>query len=175
MDANSSHRAAFVFLSQGQRGETHAHFWRGPRALYDVARTAAELDPDQRFFRERVSQGLAERVRDTDADRAQTVLAAYARQRDDLLARIVGVLDADMRVRSAWLSGSFGRGDADAWSDFDLHVAVEDDELAGFWAARYDLYAHVGRPVLVQPEMKSNAQPGAHFQLVVFMDHSKLT
>src|SRR3981189_3599993 len=99
-------------------------------------------------------------------DQAQTLLAGYTRQRDDLLARIVGVLDADVRVRSAWLSGSFGRGEADAWSDFDLHVAVEDDGLVGFWAARHDLYAQVGRPVLVQPEMKSNAQPGAHFQLV---------
>ena len=38
----------------------------------------------------------------------------YARQRDDLLARIVGVLEADVRVRSVWLSGSFGRGEADA-------------------------------------------------------------
>ena len=114
------------------------------------------------------SQGLAERMSDIDADQAQTLLAAYTRQRDDLLVRIVGVLDADMRVGSAWLSGSFGRGEADAWSDFDLHVAVEDDELAGFWAARHDLYAQVGRPVLVQPEMRSNALPGGHFQLVVF-------
>ena len=105
---------------------------------------------------------------DIDADQPERELAAYTRLRDDLLVRIVGVLHADPRVRSAWLSGSFGRGEADAWSDFDLHVAVEDDDLVGFWAARHDLYAQVGRPVLVQPEMKSNAQPGAHFQLVVF-------
>ena len=105
---------------------------------------------------------------DIDADQAQPLLAAYTRQRDDLLARIVGVLDADMRVRSAWLSGSFGRGEADAWSDLDLHVAIDDDKLVDVWVARHDLYAQVGRPVLVQPEMKSNAQPGAHFQLVVF-------
>ena len=105
---------------------------------------------------------------DIDADQPERELAAYTGLRDDLLVRIVGVLHADLRVRSAWLSGSFGRGEADAWSDFDLHVAVEDDELVGFWAARHRLYAQVGRPVLVQPEMKSNAQPGAHFQLVVF-------
>lgn len=105
---------------------------------------------------------------ESGADQAHTLLAGCTRPRDDLLARIVGVLDADVRVRSAWLSGSFGRGEADAWSDFDLHVAVEDDELVGFWAARHDLYARVGRPVLVQPEMTSNAQPGAHFQPVLF-------
>ena len=33
-------RAAFVFLSQGQRGETDVHLWRGARALYDVVRAA---------------------------------------------------------------------------------------------------------------------------------------
>ena len=32
------------------------------------------------------------------ADQAQTLLAGYTRQRDNLLARIVGVLDADVRV-----------------------------------------------------------------------------
>jgi serine/threonine-protein kinase len=42
-------RAAFVFLSEGQRGENDVHLWRGSRALYDVARTATELDPDKRF------------------------------------------------------------------------------------------------------------------------------
>jgi predicted nucleotidyltransferase len=105
---------------------------------------------------------------DIAADQPERELATYARQRDDLLVRIVGVLHADQRVRSAWLSGSFGRGEADAWSDLDLHVAVDDDELVAFWAARHDLFAQVGRPVLVQPEIESNAQPGGHFQLVVF-------
>ena len=42
-------RAAFVFLSAGQRGETDARLWRASRALYDVARAATELDPDKRF------------------------------------------------------------------------------------------------------------------------------
>ena len=72
---------------------------------------------------------------ESGADQAHTLLAGFTRQRDDLLARIVGVLGADVRVPSVWLSGSFGRGEADAWSDFDLHVAVEDDELVGFWAS----------------------------------------
>jgi predicted nucleotidyltransferase len=112
---------------------------------------------------------------DPDADQPDRQLAAYAHQRDDLLARIIGVLHADPRVRSAWLSGAFGRGEADAWSDLDLHIAVVNDELVGFWAARHDLYAQVGRPVLVQPEMKSNAQPGAHFSWLCLTDHWKLT
>ena len=42
-------RAAFVFLSEGQRGENDVHLWRGGRALCNVARAATELDPDKRF------------------------------------------------------------------------------------------------------------------------------
>src|SRR5439155_23219948 len=42
-------RAAFVFLSEGQRGENDMHLWRCRRTLYDVARAATELDPDKRF------------------------------------------------------------------------------------------------------------------------------
>lgn len=95
-------------------------------------------------------------------------LADYASRRDALLARIVGMLEADQRVRAAWLSGSFGRGEADAWSDLDLHIVVDDHLLAGFWSERDGLYIRVGQPVLVQPEMESNSQAGGHFQLVVY-------
>ncbi|WP_151082779.1 nucleotidyltransferase domain-containing protein [Nocardioides cynanchi] len=43
---------------------------------------------------------------------------------DALLARVVEVLEADARVRALWLSGSVGRGAADAGSDLDLVVTV---------------------------------------------------
>lgn len=43
---------------------------------------------------------------------------------DDLLARVVGSLEADERVRAVWLSGSVGRGVADAGSDLDLVLTV---------------------------------------------------
>ena len=96
-------------------------------------------------------------------------LEAYGRGRDALLARIRALLQADPRVDAAWLSGSFGRGEADAWSDLDLHVAVRDAELDAFLAERPALYARVGRPVLVQHEFaQSNSLPGARFQLVWF-------
>jgi len=42
-------RAAFVFLSEGQRGENTTCTLAGKSALYDVARVATELDPDKRF------------------------------------------------------------------------------------------------------------------------------
>jgi predicted nucleotidyltransferase len=95
-------------------------------------------------------------------------LAEYVQQRDALLGRIDEVLRADPRVAAAWLTGSFGRGEEDAWSDFDLHVAVHDAHFESFWNERSQLYARLADPVLIQNEIPSNAQPGGHFQLVVF-------
>ncbi|MBV9359233.1 MAG: hypothetical protein JO023_27300, partial [Chloroflexi bacterium] len=88
--------------------------------------------------------------------------------RTALLRRIVRELETDERVGAVWLTGSIGRREDDAWSDLDLHVAVWDSYLEAFWAQRDGLYARVGRPVLIQREMPSNAQPGSHFQLVIF-------
>ncbi len=47
-----------------------------------------------------------------------------------LLERIVAVVSADDRVEQAWLSGSFGRGVGDAWSDIDITAVVEEEDLA---------------------------------------------
>jgi predicted nucleotidyltransferase len=88
--------------------------------------------------------------------------------REPLLRHIVEELRADARVAAAWLTGSIGRGEADAWSDLDLHVAIYDQHLSAFWAGRFALYERVGRPVLVQGDMPSNAQAGGHFQPVIF-------
>ncbi|MFZ2015694.1 MAG: nucleotidyltransferase domain-containing protein [Nocardioides sp.] len=44
----------------------------------------------------------------------------------DLLSRVVDHLEGDPRVRAIWLSGSVGRGVADAGSDLDLVVTVAD-------------------------------------------------
>lgn len=91
-----------------------------------------------------------------------------AAKRYALQARIIQVLRADTRVAAAWLTGSIGRGEADAWSDLDLHVAIFDEHLGSFWTDRVGLYQLVGRPVLIQRELPSNAQAGGHFQLVIF-------
>ncbi|KQW70870.1 hypothetical protein ASE17_18605 [Phenylobacterium sp. Root77] len=47
-----------------------------------------------------------------------------------LLDQLKAALAADPRIRSAWLSGSFGKGESDAWSDIDLTVVVAPDDLA---------------------------------------------
>lgn len=47
----------------------------------------------------------------------------------DILRRIQSQLEADDRVVALWLAGSHGRGSADALSDIDLWLAIEDDAI----------------------------------------------
>lgn len=43
----------------------------------------------------------------------------------DLAERARAVLEADERVRAAWLTGSIAEGRGDAWSDLDLRLALQ--------------------------------------------------
>jgi hypothetical protein len=56
----------------------------------------------------------------------------WARLRDAWLEATASVLDVDRRVLGWGLVGSFGRGDADAWSDLDLLVFVHDRYFGEF-------------------------------------------
>ena len=67
---------------------------------------------------------------------------------DALFDQAVEVFAADERVRAVWLSGSLGRGDADAMSDLDLIVAVADEALPDFAAQWPDWLAHI-TPTLI--------------------------
>ena len=40
--------------------------------------------------------------------------------------------ESDPRIRAAWLTGSFGKGMADRWSDVDAHLLIESSALAEF-------------------------------------------
>jgi predicted nucleotidyltransferase len=95
-------------------------------------------------------------------------LSQYAKERDALLERIVQEIESDTRVAAAWLAGSIGRGEADAWSDLDLHLAIDTDHLARFLAERETFYRRVGHPILIQEEKTSDSQAGARFQLVQY-------
>lgn len=95
-------------------------------------------------------------------------LSEYAKERDALLEQIRNVLEADARVMAAWLSGSFGRGEEDEWSDLDLHLAIADEHLAEFLEQRAGLYPRVGQRILIQDEMPSDSQARARFQLVYY-------
>jgi len=47
-------------------------------------------------------------------------------------------------VLAAWLAGSFGRGDADEFSDVDLLVVIGDEERGAFLPGARRLYAQLG-------------------------------
>ena len=48
------------------------------------------------------------------------------------LERLGAALLSEPRIRAAWLSGSFGRGDADRYSDIDLNLFLESTSLEAF-------------------------------------------
>jgi hypothetical protein len=50
-----------------------------------------------------------------------------------LLEHATEVLGRDERILAAWLGGSFATGEADPWSDLDIHCCVSDDAGPGFW------------------------------------------
>lgn len=103
-----------------------------------------------------------------DTDTQIHPLMRLGQRRDALLERIVEELKADPRVDAVWLSGSFGRGEEDAWSDLDIHVTVDDASVPGFLDERPSLYEAVAQPILVQRDKASNSMPGGSFQLVVY-------
>jgi predicted nucleotidyltransferase len=93
---------------------------------------------------------------------------SFSEARERLLVRIVAALQRNQRVVGAWLSGSFGRDEADEWADLDLHVAVEDAELASFLSERLDLYQAIGEVNLLQDEIPGAGFVGDSFHLVIF-------
>ncbi len=46
------------------------------------------------------------------------------------LAHLLPALYSEPWLKAIWLSGSFARGDADRWSDLNLHLLVDDDRAA---------------------------------------------
>lgn len=55
------------------------------------------------------------------------VLDEYATARSRLLADIAAQFEEDRRVVAAWLTGSLGRGNADAISDIDITIVLTDE------------------------------------------------
>jgi hypothetical protein len=102
-----------------------------------------------------------------ESDPART-LPELAAKRDAVLSRIIALIEADERVVAAWLTGSFGRGEDDAWSDVDLHLAIDDAHFDAWWSDREARYRRIAPPLLIQREKPSNAQEGGRFQLVWF-------
>ena len=106
--------------------------------------------------------------------------ADHETARDTLIGRITAILGDDARFAAAWLGGSLGRGDGDAWSDIDLWLAVADSavpelcnrpdgESATLSPARADLIARFGEPAVVG-ENPQNAGPDGVAMNVVYAD-----
>lgn len=66
-----------------------------------------------------------------------------------LLGRLVELLQAEPLVLAAWLYGSHGRGEADAYSDLDVWVVAED--VTGLLARWPELAAGLGPLVQLEP------------------------
>ncbi|MBA2277205.1 MAG: nucleotidyltransferase domain-containing protein [Chloroflexia bacterium] len=92
----------------------------------------------------------------------RALLHQRQKERDDLLATIMETLRADERVVAAWLAGSLGRGDADALSDLDLWVIVENDAIASIAADPRDFVASIAEPCLVIEEPRNASRGGAY-------------
>lgn len=50
-------------------------------------------------------------------------------KQDALIRGITSALQSDAKIQGAWLGGSFGRGDADAWSDVDVYVLTGESDV----------------------------------------------
>ncbi len=68
----------------------------------------------------------------------------------DLIDRVVEDLALDPQVRGLWLTGSFGAGTADEFSDVDMFVLVADSHLAAFVDGWLEQVAPRYRPLLAR-------------------------
>ncbi|MEZ4572976.1 MAG: nucleotidyltransferase domain-containing protein [Thermomicrobiales bacterium] len=104
----------------------------------------------------------------------------YLQHRTAFLEKARLELERDGRFLAAWLEGSFGRGEADGYSDVDLWVAVEDDVAgsicerngaarAGTVAARREILDRFGDPAIVH-EHHGNAPPGGSFTSSIYRE-----
>ena len=53
---------------------------------------------------------------------------------DEYLHALAAKLEADDGIKAAWLEGSFGRGNADRYSDLDIHLLLAQDHVEAFRA-----------------------------------------
>lgn len=83
--------------------------------------------------------------------RRPAALSVLAGGYQSLFDRAVDVLLADERVRALWVHGSVGRGEADASSDLDLILAVEDQAFDELWSTWPDWLALITPTVIARP------------------------
>lgn len=110
--------------------------------------------------------------------RQPNTLQEFAANRSKMLEQITRILNEDDRFVAAWLTGSFGRHDADEISDLDLTVVVENAFVemlcfrshqvgASTTPERYALFSQFGRPHIIH-ENHQNAPADSSFTFVLY-------
>jgi hypothetical protein len=94
-------------------------------------------------------------------------LAPHRHERDDLLQRIIALLQVDDRIAAAWLHGSIGRATHDDWSDIDLWIVVADDHMEAIRAER-SAFVHQLGELLFTVEAPQNAPPDGTYLLALY-------
>lgn len=82
-------------------------------------------------------------------------------ERNRTLAALTEACQAHPAIQALWLQGSLGRGDADAQSDIDAYVAVDDEAVQAFVADRESFLRRLGR-VIVWTDLASPATRCVH-------------
>jgi len=105
-------------------------------------------------------------------------LKAYRQSRESLLAQITKELSGDERFLAAWLTGSYGRNDADEVSDLDLQIVVAEPYHEILCARReqvshktteerLELFSKFGKPAIIH-ENNHNASENGTFTFVLY-------
>ena len=107
-------------------------------------------------------------------------LKFYLQSRNVLITSIVNELSNDERLVAAWLTGSYGRNEADAVSDLDLNVVVaepysntlcarQEQVSHKTTAERLELFSRFGKPALIH-ENNNNAPEHGTFTFVLYSE-----
>jgi predicted nucleotidyltransferase len=105
-------------------------------------------------------------------------LEDYLRSRNVLITSLVTELSNDERILAAWLTGSYGRNEADAVSDLDLSVVVvqphhvtlcarQEQVSHTTTAERLELFRRFGEPAIIH-ENNHNAPENGTFTFVLY-------
>lgn len=90
----------------------------------------------------------------------------YFAETEALLERLTERLRNNLRVRAAWLFGSFGRGNPDALSDLDLWVVVADDAIEAIRNSP-EAFARIGgEPVVILDAPQNAPVDGAYLMAI---------
>ncbi|HUY27178.1 MAG TPA: hypothetical protein VMV27_07125 [Candidatus Binataceae bacterium] len=81
-----------------------------------------------------------------------TETVPFAVRRNQLLDRAIAILSIDARFPAGWLEGSLADGSADAYSDIDLHLCVDDKAWDEVWPARIHVIERVA-PILASLDL----------------------